>query len=272
MQYGTLTPFCRNHSHIGNADQYAWAWGDAVLDLVREAIDLRYRLLPYIYAAFLRATETGAPVQRPLVFDHQYDAAVRDIDDEYLFGPDILVAPVVAAGQTARHVYVPAGDWYDWHTDEMIAGSRYALRATPMDRIPIYARGGAVIPMWPDAPPSTAEHHPRVIELHVYVPTRDGIHESMLQEDDGLTTTALDGARYRTTFTVTRHANTVAVEAQVDGNGYPEFARHAFHLVIHGARPATVLLDSKQIGPTEHGFVIPNSGQGFTAKFEAYGP
>src|SRR3712207_4418917 len=105
MQCGALTPFCRNHSQIGNVDQYAWAWGEAVLDLVREAIELRYRLLPYIYAAFVRATETGAPVQRPLVFDHQDDAAVRDIDDEYLFGPDLLVAPVLAAGQTARQVY-----------------------------------------------------------------------------------------------------------------------------------------------------------------------
>jgi alpha-glucosidase len=269
MQYGALTPFCRNHSHIGSADQYAWAWGDAILDLVRDAIELRYRLLPYIYAAFLRASETGAPVQRPLVFDHQYDAAVCDIDDEYLFGPDLLVAPVLATGQTARHVYLPAGDWYDWHTDDMIAGSRYALTATPMDRIPIYARGGAVIPMWPDAPPSTAEHQPRVIELHVFVPSSDGIHESLLQEDDGLTTTALGGARYRTTFTVTRHGKIVAVEARVDGNGYPEFARHAFHLVIHGARPATVLLDGEQIARSDRGFVIPNSGQAFTAEFDA---
>ena len=75
MQYGTLTPFCRNHSEIGNLDQYAWTWGDTVLELVRDAIALRYRLLPYLYSAFVRAAETGAPVQRPLVFDHQDDAA-----------------------------------------------------------------------------------------------------------------------------------------------------------------------------------------------------
>ena len=83
---------------------------------------LRYRLLPYLYAAFVRAAETGAPVQRPLVFDHQHDPAVRDIDDEYLLGPDLLVAPVLEPGQTARQVYLPAGDWYDWHTGERHAG------------------------------------------------------------------------------------------------------------------------------------------------------
>ncbi len=269
LQCGALTPFCRNHSHIGNIDQYVWAWGDAVLRLGREAIRLRYKLLPYIYAAFLRATESGAPVQRPLVFDHQYDPAVRDIDDEYLFGPDLLVAPVLAAGQTARQVYLPAGDWYDWHTGELFAGQRYVRAATPMDRIPLYARGGAVIPMWPAAPPSTAGHHPRVIELHAFVPGRDGSRDSMLQEDDGLSTAALRGARYRTSFRLTRHGRTVTLGARVDGDGFPEFARSAFQLVIHGAIPATVLLDGKRIEASERGFEIEGPARDFTAAFEA---
>ncbi|MEA2316476.1 MAG: alpha-glucosidase [Solirubrobacteraceae bacterium] len=267
MQYGALTPFCRNHSHIGNVDQYAWAWGDAILTGVREAIELRYRLLPYIYAAFVHASETGAPVQRPLVFDHQYDAAVRDIDDEYLFGRDLLVAPVVAAGQTARQVYLPAGDWYDWHTGEMVAGGRYALTSTPMDRIPIYARGGAVIPMWPDAPASTAGHHPRVIELHVFVPSGDGVHESLLQEDDGLTTGATTGRRHRTTFTLTRHGSMVSLDARVEGDGYAEFAREAFHLVVHGARPEAITVDGAQVDASEDRFVIPSAGEAFAAEF-----
>jgi alpha-glucosidase len=269
MQYGVLTPFCRNHSQIGTVDQYVWSWGDAVLDIAREAVALRYRLLPYIYAAFLRAAETGAPVQRPLIFDHQYDPAARDIDDEYLFGPDLLVAPVLAAGQTARQVYLPAGDWYDWHTGKRIAGPRHVLVPTPMDRIPLYARGGAVIPMWPAAPPSTAGHHPRVIELHVFVPADGAMHESMLQEDDGLTTAALDGARYRTTFTLARRGATVTLHARVNGDGYPEFARQAFHLVVHGATPATALLDGTRVEAGTPGFVIPNSGQDFTIELGA---
>ncbi len=153
MQYGTLTPFCRNHSERGNVDHYAWAWGDVIKDLVREAVKLRYRLLPNIYAAFLTASETIAPVQRPLVFDYQYDTTVRDIDDEYLFGPDLLVAPVTEAAQTGRQVYLPTGTWYDWHSGEALSGNQFWCVPTPMDRIPIYARGGAVIPIWPAAPP-----------------------------------------------------------------------------------------------------------------------
>jgi alpha-glucosidase len=251
MQYGTLTPFCRNHSEIGNVDQYAWAWGEAVLDLVRAAIELRYRLLPYIYAAFLRASETGAPVQRPLVFDHQYDATVRDIDDEYLFGPDLLVAPVVESGQTARQVYLPAGDWYDWHTGSLMGGNRFVLVDTPMDRIPLYARGGAVIPMWPQAPPSTAGYHPSVIELHLFVPVADGVDRSFLHEDDGLT---FSGGFLRTTFEVTRAGDQIELRASVEGDGYPEFAREACELIVHGA----------SAGPLN----IENTGTGFEVRFE----
>ena len=117
MQYGTLTPFCRNHSEIGNVDQYAWSWGEVVVEeLVRAAIGLRYRLMPYLYASFLHAAETGAPIQRPLVFDYQYDPTVRDIDDQYLLGrrlprcagDDSLARP--RGMSTSR-----AGRWYDWH-------------------------------------------------------------------------------------------------------------------------------------------------------------
>ncbi|MBM7800005.1 alpha-glucosidase [Microlunatus panaciterrae] len=274
MQYGVLTPFCRNHSAMGNVDQYAWAWGEVIEGLVREAIKLRYRLLPYLYATFLRAAETGAPVQRPLVFDFQYDGTVRDIDDEFLLGPDLLVAPVVEAGVTARQVYLPAGTWYDWHSDEPVDGGRFLLTPTPMDRIPIFARGGAVIPMWSEAPDSTDGYRPAVVELHLFAPGFDGTFGSFLQEDDGLTFAALEGGRYRTSFEVTRSGRAITVEAAVEGNGYPEFAREAFDLIIHGASPSTVWLADEELAgiggaPGERvRFRLPNTGQAFTLRFD----
>jgi alpha-glucosidase len=267
-QYGALTPFFRNHTMTGSVDQYAWAFGEAIEELVRDAVTLRYRLIPYVYAAFLRSSETGEPVQRPLVFDHQYDAAVRDIDDEYLFGRDLLVAPVVEAGTTARQVYLPAGTWYDWHTDEALPGRRFVTAATPMDRIPVYARGGAVIPMWPEAPSSTAGHHPQVVELHLFVPGEDGTVTSFLQEDDGLTFAAAGGARYRTTVELTRAGDRLTLRADVDGDGYPEFARQAFHLVLHGADGATARLDGADAAVEDGRVAIPNAGTGFTVEVD----
>lgn len=249
MQYGALTPFCRNHSAAGNVDQYAWSFGDAVRDGVRAAIELRYRLMPYLYAAFLRASETGAPVQRPLVFDHQEDPMVRELDDEYLFGPDLLVAPVIEAGTTARQVYLPAGTWYDWHSGERFDGQQFLVAPTPMDRIPTYARGGAVIPMWPTAPASTAGHHPDVVELHVFLPGEgdEAVHTSFLQEDDGLTFAADDGARVRTTFELQRVGDRVTVRGEVEGDGYPEHARESLRVVVHGGVPSSATLDGEAL-------------------------
>ena len=268
MQYGTLTPFCRNHSEIGNVDQYAWAWGEVIEDLVREAVNLRYRLLPYIYTAFLRASASGEPVQRPLVLDYQYDAVTTNLDDQYLFGTDLLVAPVISPGATSRQVYLPAGDWYDWHTGEILAGRRFVVAATPLDRIPIYVRGGAVVPMWPEAPPSTAGYHPGAIDLHLFVPSTDGSHTSLLAEDDGLTFALQEGACYRTTFTLTREGARVTLVGAVDGAGYPEFRRESFRLVLHGASPDTILLDGGPVTREGTGFVVPNTGTDFTARFE----
>ena len=263
MQYGALTPFCRNHSETGYIDQYAWAFGEVVHDLVREAVRLRYRLMPYIYAAFVRSSETGEPVQRPLVFDFQYESSAGDIDDEYLFGRDLLVAPVDEPGMTARQVYLPAGGWYDWHTGDSLVGRSYVIASTPMDRIPIYARAGAVIPMWPEAPASTDGYHPQVIELHLFVPLGEGRYESALAEDDGLTFASLEGRQLRTTFTVARSGDVVTVDAEVEGRGYPEFARDAFRLIVHGASPATVRLGDEEVVATDGAFHLPNAGTAF---------
>jgi alpha-glucosidase len=121
--------------------------------------------------------------------------------------------------------------------------------------------------MWPDAPPSTASHHPAAIELHLFVPPADGTHRSFLQEDDGLTFAARDGARYRTTFEVARHGDRVTLRAEVDGDGYPEFAREAFVLVVHGAAPATVTVDGEALAVRDGRVAIANAGTGFAAEF-----
>jgi alpha-glucosidase len=269
MQYGTLTPFCRNHSSIGWIDQYAWSFGDVVEDLVREAIQFRYRLLPYIYTSFVTASETGAPVQRPLIFEHQHDHAARDLDDEYLFGPDLLVAPILKAGATARQVYLPGGSWYDWHTGEQIVGPRYVRAEVTMDRIPLYARGGSVIPMWTAAPPSTSGYQPATIELHLFVPTVDGVYRSLLQEDDGTTFAANGGARLRTAFEVTRAGERITLGAEVDGDGYPEFVRRHFDLVVHGAVSGDVVADGTSVTLEGDRITLANQGTAFTIELTA---
>ncbi len=262
-QMGALTPFCRNHSATGSIDQYAWSFGADVEDLVREAIRLRYRLMPYLYSAFVEATESGAPVQRPLVFDHQDDPAAAAVEDEFLLGRDLLVAPVTGPGVVERDVTLPAGEWVDWHTGARVAGGRTIACAAPLDRIPLFVRAGAVIPQWPEAPPSTGGYHPRVLELHVFVPSGDAVVTTRVQEDDGLTLAALEGRRRRTALHLQRSGGRVRLQAEVEGQGYPQFAREAFDVVLHGVSPERATLDGAHVPIAHDRLRIAESGSGF---------
>ena len=236
MQYGAMTPFCRCHNEAGERDQYPWSFGPGVEKRSRAALELRYRLLPYIYSTFMRASETGEPVQRPLVYDFQDDRHARETDDAYLFGDALLVAPVLEPGQTARHVYLPKGTWVDWETGERHEGGQFITSAAPLDRIPIFARGGRVIPTYATAPSSTMGHYPELLELHVIIPEEDGESQSQLHEDDGVSDAHAQGHFLRTTFTLARKSNRVRLAAKVVGGGFPEFRRSRFQARISRRR------------------------------------
>jgi alpha-glucosidase len=266
MQYGAMTPFCRCHNEAGERDQYPWSFGPGVEKRSRAALELRYRLLPYIYSAFVRSSETGEPIQRPLVYDFQHDRHARETEDAYLFGDALLVAPVLAPGQTARHVYLPQGTWVDWYTGERHAGGQFITAAAPLDRIPLFARGGRIIPTYRTAPASTMNHHPEEIELHVVVPDEDGEFFSQLHEDDGTTLAFQSGAYLRTTFCLTRQRDRVRVSARVVGEGYPEFRRRAFRLVFHGCPVDKVELHGGEVH-VNGGYSLENRGEGFELSF-----
>ncbi len=262
-QYGALTPFCRNHNCANQNDQYPWVFGAAVEAMCRHAIELRYRLLPYLYAAFVEASETGAPVQRPLVFDYQDDLGARQVDDQFLLGRDLLVAPIYEQGRTARLVYLPAGTWYDQDGGSH-EGPDWITAPAPLDTIPFYVRGGSVVPMWPEAPRSTMDHRPASVELHVFIPEEDGETRSVLHEDDGETFAFRDGAFFRTEFVLRRDGGEVRLDAAVTGAGYPAFARREFVLVFHGLNADEVTLDGAAASLDGDRLTLANAGVGFS--------
>ncbi|HEX8386761.1 MAG TPA: glycoside hydrolase family 31 protein, partial [Rubricoccaceae bacterium] len=221
-QVGALTPLFRNHSAIDTPRQEPWLFGDEVERVCREAIELRYRLLPVLYTALWEAAHDGTPILRPLALVHPEDETVaRTAPDGFYVGDGLLAQPVLVEGQTEREVYLPAapGGWYDVATGEHLAGRQTVWTRTPLDRVPLYARGGSVLPLAP-VRQHTGEPVGR-LELHVYV--APGRHESRLYEDAGDGWAFRDGAYWLGRFTVEADAERVSVRVDVEGHHVPEW-------------------------------------------------
>lgn len=120
-----------------------------VVPQVRAAISLRYRLMPYLYTLMWRASRDGTPAVRPLLWDFPQDATAAAMDEAFMLGPDVLVAPVLVEGATQRSVYLPAnaGGWYGWHDGEHHPGGTVATVDAPLGRLPLFLRAGALIPL-----------------------------------------------------------------------------------------------------------------------------
>ena len=183
-QVGALTPLFRNHSAIDTPRQEPWLFGDEVERVCREAIELRYRLLPVLYTALWQAAQHGTPILRPLALVHPDDETIARTSPLGFYAGDTLLAqPVVVEGQTEREVYLPAspGGWFDVFTGERFDGRETLWTQTPLDRLPLYVRGGAVLPL---APVRQHTGEPvRRLDVHVYV--APGRHESVLYDDAG---------------------------------------------------------------------------------------
>jgi alpha-glucosidase len=148
-EFGVLQPFCRNHAHQDAAPQEPWRFGEPWESVCRDMIALRMRLLPYLYGLFEESSRTGAPVLRPLLFEHPDDPVTYTCDDEFLLGDALLAAPITRPGVEHRHVYLPAGSWMHWWTGERVDGPAHVLAHAPLGRPALYARANAPIPLWP---------------------------------------------------------------------------------------------------------------------------
>jgi alpha-glucosidase (family GH31 glycosyl hydrolase) len=149
--------------------------------ICRKYLELRYRMLPYIYSAVRECTQTGMPVMRGLWLHYPDDPKAVARSDEYLWGRDVLVAPVVEEGATSRSIYLPRGTWYDFWTDEPVDGGREITRAVDLETMPLYVRAGAILPLGP-VKQYVEEKSDEPLTVHVY-PGADGI--LTLYEDDG---------------------------------------------------------------------------------------
>jgi len=198
-QIAFLTPFCRNHAQRDAYDHEPWRFGTYYEDIIRSYLKLRYRLLPFLYSTLEEAHRTGVPIFRPLLLNYQSDANTLDIDDEFMVGGDLMVAPILKPAVTGRLVYLPEGLWYDYWTGRQLPGGRMIHADAPLETVPLYVRGGAIVPMGPEMN-YVGEKATDPLSFEIY-PDAQGKALVSLYEDDGVSPAYKNGVERRTTVT-----------------------------------------------------------------------
>lgn len=183
ISMAAFTPFFRGHSNVNTKSSEPWTYGEHTEEISRNYISLRYRLMPYIYSAFYEASETGTPINRSLAIDFTHDDKIylETYENEFLFGDSILVAPVSSEKEIEK-IYIPEGQWYDLFTDEIYSGQKETLIECPVEKLPVFAKASAIIPMQSQVF-SNQEKPNEQLEIHLYKGTNANSFE--YYEDDG---------------------------------------------------------------------------------------
>jgi len=242
MQMGVFYPFMRTHTTFGTPEQEPWSFGTRHEELNRRAIEMRYELLPHLYNLLQEASTTGAPVLRPLLFEYPEDPATWSLDDEFLWGSDLLVAPVLREGLTEREVYLPKGDWFDFWTGRRIEGGKRLRVPVTIESIPIFARAGAYIFRQPVVQ-NTGEMPGQPLIVSVYPATGS---KATLYEDDGESFAYEGGGSMRRAFEQQRDAKGAMVRVGAPTGTYRPAARDLV-LRVEGLNARRVLVDGVEI-------------------------
>ncbi len=148
IEAASFCTFFRNHCAKGQKNQEPWQFGETVVDIYRKYVNLHYRFLPYIYDLLFESQITGLPVMRPLVLHYEDDENTFNLNNEFLVGENMLVAPVVEQGATKRMVYLPVGTWFNYWDGTKYQGGGHIIVDAPIDTLPIFIKEGSIIPMY----------------------------------------------------------------------------------------------------------------------------
>lgn len=241
---GAFSPFMRNHNIDTGISQEFYRW-PLVADAARNVLDIRYRLLDYLYTAFHKASVDGTPVIQPLWFQYPRDANTYPIDHQFFYGDAILVSPVTEENSTSVDIYLPDDVFYDFTSSARIEGhgAEVALSNVSFTQIPVYIRGGTIVPLRAKSAMTTAELREQDFEI-VVAPSRNGTAVGSLYLDDGVSLEQENTADI--SFTFDGH------KLSMDGSfGYPTAARLKRVKVLgSGSKPKMVQSGKERLEAT----------------------
>jgi alpha-glucosidase len=242
FEVGAFNPIFRDHTAKGTADQEPWVHGPEHEAIRRRYIEERYKLLPYLYTSVEEMSRTGIPLMRPVFLDYPKALEFYGNDRDFLFGPDLFVAPVTTDMVDPETIRLPPGDWYDYWTSEKHSGKENITLRPALGEMPLYVRAGAILPMQPLVQ-STSENPDGPLELRVY-PGPDC--RGTLYQDDGHTLQYEKGELLRVNFSCQASPSSISVSSTIATNAYQPWWNSTEVTVFAAPRlPREVRVDHK---------------------------
>ncbi len=238
LQFSCFSPILRTH-HAGG-ESVPYRYNGITFDGIAHYIRLRYRLIPYIYSLYYENHLNGTPIMRPLFWHYPSDDRAYEINDEYLFGENMLIAPVLEGQKNFRKVYLPQGRWYDFDYDYLYEGGKEYEVYAPQNRIPVFVKAGAVIPMSPEVT-NTRQIDFKRLEALIYP---NGRSEGCIYADDGITDNYLKGEYTATKIICNEMEDSLKINIKAN-NDYFSVEELIFHIHMKQT-PIRVMLNDKE--------------------------
>jgi alpha-glucosidase len=229
IQIGAFNPYYRNHSGVNTKASEPWTYGEEVLEIGRNFVNLRYKLLPYLYSTFYEATQNGQPLMRTLAIEYTHDPKVYDqqFQNQYFFGEAFMVAPFESTTSFGK-VYFPEGRWYDLYNGEVENGGREKIIELAYHKLPVYVKESSIVPMQ-SLVQYTAQQPTDTLTLHLY---KGSVANSFVYyEDDGESYDYENGGFFKRTIHYNPAEKAITLQ-EAEGSLNSKF--NHIKLVLHG--------------------------------------
>ncbi|HUH32659.1 MAG TPA: TIM-barrel domain-containing protein, partial [Daejeonella sp.] len=244
IQLGVFSPLMRAHSAGDTREREPWSFGTEFEDINRKFIELRYRLLPYLYSAFWEHHRYGFPILRPVVMHEQENRSNHFREDEFSFGDKILVAPVMEPGAKFKNVYLPGGKWYHFWTHQLYEGGHEHHVDAPIDSMPIFVKAGSVLPEYP-VMQYVGEKEIDEVCLNVYYV--DYEVNSFLFEDHGDTFAYEQDIYLEKKFIVKGDHTSLMIKQSIEGLFTPNYESYDFNVIGIPFTVSRIVVDGKEL-------------------------
>lgn len=263
LQMGAFSPMLRTHAQL-KPEPYHYPQHDAI---IKDFIKQRYQWLPYNYTLAYENTVEGLPLARPVNFHSEGGTVDANVTDEYLWGSEVLVAPVFKKGARSRKVYFPAGDtWINWNKpSQTFAGGTTATVAAPLEEMPMFVKAGSFIPQYMRPIENVSQYDPMFLTVK-YFPSKESSSFTVF-DDNRLSPTSLSDGQYQlTTFTAVPQGRKLEIDIESEGS-YKEMPEgRMITLEIPGiARPARVMVGGERLTEVSTPKAIRNSAWCYNA-------